>query len=360
VFSFLEGKMKNGKYGFGIIGLGMISSFHAKAIGCLDDAWLVAGFDMVPGRAAAFCKDKEGVVPYDDLDEFLKNPDIDIVTVTTPSGAHMDVALKAMEAGKNVIVEKPMEVTVERIDRLIECARKNKVMLSGVFQSRFNEVSRLVKKAIDEGRFGKLTLCDAQVKWFRSQEYYDSVGWRGTWKLDGGGALMNQGIHAVDLLQWLCGPVKSVMAFADTLGHERIEVEDTAAAVLKFDNGAIGVIEGSTAVYPGFLKKLEICGTRGTAVIEEESLKLWKFIDETEEDAEICRKYVDGVEQRGGGGASDPASISFTGHARCFADVIRALSTGTEPEVTAQEARKSVEIITSIYKSAATGLLVAL
>ncbi|MDD4396867.1 MAG: Gfo/Idh/MocA family oxidoreductase [Sphaerochaetaceae bacterium] len=345
--------MKNGKYGFGIIGLGMISSFHAKAIASLDDAYLVAGFDMVPGKAESFCKDKSGVKPYDRLEDFLANPEIDVVTVTTPSGAHLEVALQAINAHKNVIIEKPMEITPERIDQLITAAKANHVMLAGVFQSRYMEASNLVKKAIEEGRFGQLTLCNAQVKWYRSQEYYDSVGWRGTWKLDGGGALMNQSIHAIDLLQWFGGPVSEISGVTGLLGHKNIEVEDTAAAVLKFQNGAIGVIEGSTAVYPGFLKKIEICGTKGSAVLEEESLTLWKFDEERPEDEKIRQEFMDKNSSKGG--SSDPAAINFVGHARCFEDVIHAIKTGTLPKVTGEEARKSVKIICSIYKSAQTG-----
>lgn len=350
--------MKDGKYGFGIIGLGMIAGFHAKAIASIDKAVLVAGFDMVPGRADAFCQDKPGVKAYDKLEDFLKDPEIDIVTVTTPSGAHMEVALAAIRAHKHVIVEKPMEVTTEKIDIMIEEAKKNKVVLSGIFQSRFFEAPILIKKAIDEGRFGKLTLCDAQIKWFRTQEYYDSVGWRGTWKLDGGGALMNQSIHAVDLLQWFCGPAEEISSVTATLGHKNIEVEDTAAAVLKFRNGAIGVIEGSTAVYPGFLKKLEICGTKGSVILEEESLKAWTFADERPEDEEIRKRFINNTET--GGGASDPAAIGFIGHARCFENVLAAIENGTEPLITGEEARKSVEIIRAIYKSAQSGQKVTL
>jgi predicted dehydrogenase len=226
-------------------------------------------------------------------------------------------------------------------------------MLAGVFQSRYMEASNLVKKAIEEGRFGQLTLCNAQVKWYRSQEYYDSVGWRGTWKLDGGGALMNQSIHAIDLLQWFGGPVSEISGVTGLLGHKNIEVEDTAAAVLKFQNGAIGVIEGSTAVYPGFLKKIEICGTKGSAVLEEESLTLWKFDEERPEDEKIRQEFMDKNSSKGG--SSDPAAINFVGHARCFEDVIHAIKTGTLPKVTGEEARKSVKIICSIYKSAQTG-----
>ena len=350
--------MRDGKYGFGIIGLGMIADFHAKAIGELSDGCLVAAYDMIPEKVFAFCSGKEGVNPYTDLEEFLSDPDLDIVTVTTPSGAHLDVALAAVNAGKHVIVEKPIEVTTERIDILIKAAKEKGVLISGIFQSRFFEAPQLIMKAIREGRFGRLTLCDAQVKWYRTQEYYDSVGWRGTWKLDGGGALMNQSIHAIDLLQWFCGPVSEVSAFTALLGHENIEVEDTAAAVLKFRNGAIGVIEGSTSVYPGFLKKLEICGTKGSVILEEESLKAWNFEDERPEDEEIRTRFLDNTET--GGGASDPKAIGYIGHKHCFENFLNALENGTEPLITGEEARKSVEIITAIYESARTGKPVSL
>lgn len=350
----IEGKnMKNGKYGFGIIGLGTIASFHAQAIESILQGRLVAVYDMVPGKALEFCKNRKDVCAYDDLDKFLKNSDVDIVTVTTPSGAHFEVALAAINAKKHVIVEKPMEVTVERIDKLIEASKRNNVVLSGIFQSRFFDAPQLIKKTINEGRFGRITLCDAQVKWYRTQEYYDSVGWRGTIRLDGGGALMNQSIHAIDLLLWLCGDVSDVYANTALLGHERIEVEDTAAAVVRFKSGAIGIIEGSTAVFPGFLKKIEICGTKGSVVLEEESLKVWKFQDEKPEDEEIRKKYFDNTET--GGGASDPAAIGFEGHARCFKNVINAIENGEKPLVTGEEARRSVELITAIYESAKTG-----
>lgn len=344
--------MRNGKYCFGIIGLGAIARFHAGAIASLPDAQLIAAFDMVSGKADAFCKDKPGVKPYESLDAFLAEPDLDIVTVTTPSGAHLDVALAAIRARKNVIVEKPMEITTERIDTLIRAAKEEGVMLSGVFQSRFRDSSRIVKKAIEDGRFGKLTLLSAQVKWWRSQDYYDKIAWHGTWKMDGGGALMNQSIHAIDLLQWFGGPVKEISGFTATLGHERIEVEDTAGAVLRFTSGALGIIEGSTAVFPGFMKRLEISGTKGSAIIVEDSLDYWHFDKETPEDEEIRKKYKEATTS---GGASDPNALDTVGHARCFSNVIDALKNHTDPLITGEEARKAVEIITSIYKSARTG-----
>ena len=231
-------------------------------------------------------------------------------------------------------------------------------MLSCVFQSRFHDAPRLVRKAIDEGRFGRITLIDAQIKWFRTQAYYDDISWHGTWKMDGGGALMNQGIHAIDLLRWFGGDVVDVSSRTATLAHERIEVEDTAGAVLSFANGAIGIIEGSTAAYPGFLKRIEICGSEGSAIIEEESLKFWQFKDERPEDAMIREKYSDFTST--GGGAADPKAIGAHGHARVFADVMDALDTGREPEITGAEARKAVELIEAVYRSSREGKTVKL
>ena len=277
--------------GFGIIGLGMISEFHASAIEHMKDARLVAGFDPVPGRAEAFAK-KHGCRGYEKLEEFLKDPELEIVTVATPSGLHMDGAIAAANAKKHVIVEKPLDVTPEKCKAIVDACRKNGVKLSGIFPSRYHEVSQVIKNAIDKGRFGKIAFADAQIKWFRTQEYYDSGAWRGTWKMDGGGCLMNQGIHAIDLLQWFMGPVDEVSAFVNTVGHERIEVEDTAAVALRFRNGAVGTIEGSTCAYPGFLKRIEVMGTKGTAVMEEESLIKWEFAEETEEDKKIRRSSV--------------------------------------------------------------------
>jgi len=339
------------QYGFGIIGLGMIADVHVKAINSLENARFAAGFDMVPGRAEKFCLEHGGKA-YDDLDAFLSDPQIDVITITTPSGAHLEVAEAAMKAGKQVIVEKPMEITTERCDRMIAMAKTCGVKLGSVFQSRFHEAPLLVKQAIEQGRFGKLTICDAQVKWFRSQEYYDAVKWHGTWKMDGGGALMNQAIHAVDLLQWFCGPVEEVSGYTATLGHERIEVEDTAVAALRFKSGALGVIEGTTAAYPGFLKKLEICGSTGSAVLEEESLKDWQFSPETAQDASIRETYMHATKT--GGGASDPKAIGFHGHALVFKDFLHALDTDSSPAITGEEARKAVAIIEAIYQSART------
>lgn len=337
------------KVGFGIVGLGVIADTHATALSHGKNCFLAGAFDVVPGKAETFCK-KYGGTPYDNLDAFLANPEIEAVCVTTPSGYHLDPVLASVKAGKNVLVEKPLEITVERCDEIIAAAQKAGVKLSSVFQSRFHDAPRLIKKAIDDGRFGKIVLADAQIKWFRTQEYYDSGAWRGTWKVDGGGVLMNQSIHAIDLLQWFMGEVKEVSAITSTLAHERIEVEDTGAAVLKFANGAIGVIEGTTGAYPGALKKIEICGSKGSVLLEEESLKVWKFDDETEEDDRIRKEFLEATSS--GGGASDPKAINTHGHERQFEDFADAILQDREPFITGEDAKKSVEIIRAIYESA--------
>ncbi|MHC4916641.1 MAG: Gfo/Idh/MocA family protein [Planctomycetota bacterium] len=338
------------EYGFGIVGLGMIAEFHAKAIGAMTGGRLVAAFSRDAGKAAKFCAEHGGN-PYSDMAEFLADPDLQVVTVCTPSGLHLGPAEEAAAAGKHVVVEKPLEITPERCDGIISACEKAGVKLATVFPSRFSDAAQLVKKTIDSGRLGKLALGSAYIKWFRTQEYYDSGAWRGTWELDGGGALMNQSIHAIDLLQWFMGPVEAVTAQTDCLAHQRIEVEDVAAAVLKFTSGALGVIEGSTAAYPGQLKRLEVCGSAGSLVLEQASLKQWQFAEEIPEDEETRKRFAGGESS---GGQSDPKAISFAGHQRQFEDFVKALD-GGQPLVDGAEGRKSVEIINAIYMSAREG-----
>ncbi len=338
--------------GFGIIGCGMIARFHAAAIEDVRGAKLVACCDVVPDSVDRFAAES-GCKPYYKLNEMLADKDVDIVTVGTPSGAHQEPAVAAAKAGKHVIVEKPLEVTLKRCDAIIRACEANDVMLSTVFPSRFHDASRELKRAVDSGRFGRVTLADAYVKWYRSQAYYDSGAWRGTWKLDGGGALMNQAIHSVDLLTWLIGPVIEVRAETATLAHERIEVEDTAVATLRFANGALGVIEASTAAYPGYLKRIEVHGSEGSAVLEEEDIKVWDFARKQKRDEVIHQRMKE--HHSTGGGASDPTAIGHHGHARQFADVLEAIRRKRPPLVDAYEGRRSVEIITAIYESAKSG-----
>jgi len=344
--------MARKKYRFGIVGCGMISEFHARAIADLKNAELVAVCDIVE-KAAKAAGEKHGVDWYTDHRKMYERGDLDVVTIGTPSGAHMKPAVDAAKAGINVIVEKPLEVTLQKCDRIIEACEKAGVTLATVFPSRFSEANQIVKDAIDKGRFGRLTLGDTYVKWWRTQEYYDSGGWRGTWKLDGGGALMNQSIHNVDLLQWFMGPVESVVAFTDCLAHKRIEVEDTAVAILRFKNGALGVIEGATSVYPGLPKRTEIHGDKGTAIVQQDDIIKWEFAEPLPIDKRIRRKFAKPSGYQAG--ASDPKAISHMGHMKQFADFLKALDTGGKPLVDGHEGRKSVEIILAIYKSSRTG-----
>ena len=273
-------------------------------------------------------------------------------------GLHLDGALAAIAAGKHVLIEKPLEITVERCDQIIDAADRRGVVLGGIFHSRYFEVPQLIKRELDAGRFGAIAIADAQIKWYRSQEYYDSGAWRGTWKLDGGGALMNQSIHAIDLLQWFMGPVVEVSGRTATRAHERIEVEDAAVATLRFASGALGVIEGTTAAYPGFLKRIDICGARGSAVMEEENLTAWNFLDETDADRDIRAQYTEA--SGSSGGAADPAAIGYAGHRMEIADFADAIRSGRPFMLDGREARKAVEIIQAVYQSSRTGASVAL
>lgn len=343
--------------GFGIIGCGMIAGFHSKAIADIEGAELAACFDMFPAAADRLAEET-GCRAYHDLDAMLADDAVDVVTICSPSGAHQEPAVAAARAGKHVIVEKPLEVTLARCDAIIEACEQAGVTLGVIFPSRFHESSQNLKRAIDAGRFGRLTVGDAYVKWFRTQEYYDSGAWRGTWKLDGGGALMNQAIHSVDLLAWLMGPVSEISAHTATLAHERIEVEDVAMATLRFENGALGVIEATTAAYPGALKRIEIHGSAGSAVIEEEDIKTWEFAEEAPEDAALLAA-LQGKTQTGGG-AADPAAIGHHGHRLLFEDVLKAIAEGRPPLIDGHEGRRSVEIIQAIYAAAEQKRAIAL
>ncbi len=343
--------------GIGIVGVGMISNFHAKAIGDSANGRLIGCYNRSHERAQTFAE-TNSCLAYASLDEMLADPNIDAVAICTPSGAHLEPALAAAKAGKHVIVEKPLEVTPEKCDQIIAACKHANVKLAVTFQSRFHRSSQLLKAAVDEGRFGKITLGDTYVKWFRSQEYYDSGAWRGTWALDGGGALMNQAIHSVDLLLWLMGPAKSVSAMMGTMTHERIEVEDVVVANVQFQNGALGVIEATTTAFPGALKRVEIAGSLGSAVLEEEDLKQWTFKDETAEDATI-RETMAG-RTKTGGGAADPAAIGHHGHTEVFNDFLEAIEQDREPLINGLEGRRSVELICAIYESARSGQTVSL
>jgi UDP-N-acetyl-2-amino-2-deoxyglucuronate dehydrogenase len=343
--------------GFGIIGCGLIARFHARAIAEVRGAKLVACYDRTPEKADAFAW-AQGGRGYHDLGALLADPAVDVLTIATASGAHAEPAVAAAKAGKHVIVEKPLEITLKRCDQIISACEKAGVRMAAIFPSRFHDASQELKRAVEAQRFGRLTLGDAYVKWFRTQEYYDSGAWRGTWQLDGGGALMNQAIHSVDLLQWLMGDVAEIRACTATLAHKRIAVEDTAVASLRFANGALGVIEATTAAWPGYLKRIELHGSQGSAVIEEEDIVKWDFAAKDRRDAAIFRQMA--AKKSGGGGAADPAAIGHQAHAKQFRDFVEAIQKNRPPLIDGREGRRAVEIILGIYKSAETGKTVTL
>ena len=334
-------------WNFGIVGAGLIADFHARAIADIPNAKLLGCCDVVPEKAKELA-DKYKVRVFDSLEDMLKKNEIDIVTIATPSGAHAEPAIAAAQAGKHVICEKPLDITLERIDAMIEAHRKYGTRLGGIFPSRFNDAMAPLRQAINSRRFGVITYAGVYVPWWRSDDYYKDT-WHGTWKLDGGGALMNQSIHMIDMLCDLMPPIESVQAFTATLGHPQIETEDTAVAVLRYTDGALGVIYGTTASYPGQFRRFEITGTRGTVVQLEDSFTVWQFADEKAEDAQIRNQFS---EIKSGGGVADPAAIPYENHTRNFKAFIDALETGRDFCISGAEARKAVEVILTIYKSA--------
>jgi len=351
------------KLRFGILGCGVIGPHHARAIAGLQSAELVAVADVVPELAEELA-DEYQCSSCTGLEELLSSVDLDAVCVCTPSGMHADDAVTALQAGKDVVIEKPVDVTLEAADRLLEVQRTTGRKVAVISQHRFDAATRAVHDAVTDGEFGRLTSGTVEVRWWRSQSYYDSGGWRGTWELDGGGVLINQAIHCIDLLQWLMGPVVETTAYTGLLAHERIEVEDTAVAILKFSGGALGTIVATTAAYPGLTATVSVHGDRGSAIIDDDKLRYFHAADREREGdahdegggrnqaAEIMERYG-GVESGPGAGA-DPASLSMA-HRDQIQDFVDAVREGREPSINLEEGRKPLAIIRGIYESARTG-----
>ena len=289
-----------------------------------------------------FAKDKNAK-PYTSIDEMLSDSEIDIISICTPSGLHAEYAIKALQHGKHAIVEKPMALTSEECDMISNAEKESGKICAVVSQLRYSDTWNKVKKAISENSLGKIVEFGLHMKYNRTEEYYSTSPWKGTWKMDGGGALMNQGIHGVDLLISFLGMPKTVFAFAKTLRHN-IETEDTLVAVLEYENGPIGVIEATTSVNPGYPRQMEICGTKGSIVLEENIIKSWDIGD-----GKFAEEKNDVL------GFSNPANISYIGHKNEFEDVIDSIKTNRKPMMNTYEGRKSVELINAIYKSAKTG-----
>lgn len=350
-----------------IAGIGSVAEMHALSIDDIENATLVAGSCRTESRGRAFA-DEYGCEWFADTEAMLDESNPDVLIVCTPSGAHLEPTLTAAERGINVLCEKPLEITTERIDRMATACEEAGVALGGVFQQRFTDIFREVHDAAEAGRFGDLSVANAYVPWWRNDDYYDGA-WQGTEELDGGGAMMNQSIHGIDVVQWLAGtamdidpeanPVTEVFAYTDRLAHDEdlMGVEDTAVAVLRYRDGTLGQLLGATSMYPGSLRRIQIAGRDGTAEVLEDELVTWRFRDEWADDGDVRERFS---ENEASGGAADPMDIDYTDHRRNIEAFLASLGDDDPYPLDATEARKAVAIIEAIYDSAERGEPVSL
>ena len=354
--------MPESKTRIGVIGAGAIGPSHIFAVNGVDTCELTAVCDVRPEAAEALAAE-HNVPAFSTVGDMLEADVIDAATLATPSGFHLDTVLEVIEGGKPILVEKPLEITTDRIDRIVAAADAKGVMVAGVFQSRFRPVAEKMKQLLDAGILGQIYSGSAYIKRYRTQEYYDSGGWRGTWAVDGGGCLMNQGIHTVDLLCWMMGDVEEVIGIIDTPGRD-IEVESLALGLVKYTSGAKGVVEGSTAAYPELPQYLEIYGSRGTATFSGSALMRLDLMDPTPEEEAARDAMTAEAEARKAEAAKAPKKVVPAGtpipnvnmgHTPVVADFIEAIQTGRSPRVDGREARRSVELITAIYDSGKQG-----
>lgn len=328
------------KIRFGILGCGTIGDVHARAIMELDEAELIAVCDVSEDRAKEYAA-KYRVKAYSSFEKMLSDPEIDAVTICTPSGMHAEQAITALRAEKHVLLEKPMALNSDDAKKICDEAEKSNKLLSVIFQMRYTDDIKYIKKLIEDGKFGQLVFCDLYMKYWRSPDYFKVSPWRGTFAMDGGGALMNQGIHGIDIMHYLCGAPKLLTAKVKTLVHD-IETEDTAIAAVEYPSGALGVIQASTTSNPGFDRRIEINGSRGYAVIVDAHIEKL-FID-----GELI---IDKKVETGAGTASDPTKMSHEKHALQFKNFIRAIH-GEEALIsTAEDGYAAVNFIERIYET---------
>ena len=333
--------------GVAIVGCGIIGVSHARAIARHPDLVVVAVVDAVPESAATLAELVSGELGLERPAEFatlesaLAAGGIQLVVICTPSGTHVQLAEESLAAGVHVVIEKPLDVSMSRARHIAELARDAEargLVTSVISQHRFDPASVLVAGAAHSGRLGRLTSAVASVSWWRGQEYYDSGSWRGTWALDGGGAVMNQGVHTVDLLVWFLGTPVEVFAHTALLAHERIEVEDVAVATVRFESGALAVIHMSTAAYPGLSARIQVHGTGGSAIIDNDELEFFRA--------------ADGLDMLGPPSRGERASDTFVlGHVRQYDDVVDAIRSGRPPGVRVDDALLSLAVVRSIYLS---------
>jgi UDP-N-acetyl-2-amino-2-deoxyglucuronate dehydrogenase len=337
--------MNKNKFGFGIVGCGLISAFHAKAIHHSQRMELVSVTDFIAEKANKTATEYECKV--ESFEEMLKNPEIDIINVLTPNAQHLELVLKAAEAKKHVLVEKPPEMVLEKVDQMIKAKNTHGVKIGVVLQCRFRKAIDAMKDAIDNSRFGKIVYASAYMKWFRSKDYYFLADWRHS-KEQGAGVTIQQAFHYLDLLLYLTGDLKRINAKMTNLYHPEVKVEDTVQAFLEFTNGAVGSLEASTACYPGTDLRIEICGEDGLAVMKGEKIEEWKFKNELPIDEDIRKIGIQSTQT----GATGPADLDFMEHENLFEDFIDAIINNREPRVSLEEGRRTLEAALNIYKSA--------
>ncbi|HWC78183.1 MAG TPA: Gfo/Idh/MocA family oxidoreductase [Blastocatellia bacterium] len=335
----------------GILGGGNISGTHARAASEIEGVEVAAVYGENLEKASAIAHESGGVV-CDDLQAFLEHRPMNIVAIGSPSGLHAEHGIAAARAGLHVLVEKPIDVRTDRADALIEECERARVKLGVFFQDRVKSGIVRLKQFIDAGKLGKPILVSAQVKWYRPPEYYSGSRWRGIWKLDGGGALMNQGVHTVDLLLWLMGPVEKVYARAVTALH-KIETEDTVVATLEFASGAVGTLEAATSAYPGYRRRLELTGSEGTIILEHDRVIAADLHTPAEE-------LGGGEEADSNASASSPVVSDVRGHRMIIEDFLESIRTDGTPRCDGREGRKSVALVEAIYESSRSGTPVVL
>jgi predicted dehydrogenase len=326
----------------GLIGGGNISDTHARAAREIAGVEIAAVYGTNAMKVAHLCQ-QYGAQPFQDFDTFLRHRPLDLVIIGSPSGLHAAQGIEAARRGLHVLTEKPMDISIQRADALIEAAQKSGIKLGVIFQDRVKPEIRQLKQSIYAGDLGKITLVDARVKWYRPPEYYDQSRWRGTFALDGGGALMNQGVHTVDLLLWLFGNVAGVQSRVRTALHS-VEVEDTAVAILEFAGGPLCTLEATTAAYPGYPRRVEITGSEGTVILEDDRIVATDLRASPSNGRRATAPHDEG--------AATHVVTDVRGHQAVLEDFIRAIQQNGTPACDGQEGRRSIALIEAIYRSA--------
>lgn len=325
-----------------VVGCGVISKNHLDAVAAIDNARVYAVCDIIEERAKKRQEEYGAEKVYTDYHELMEDPQVDVVSVCTPSGAHAEIAVAAARHHKHIFCEKPLEVTSEKISQIIDAAQENNVKLGCVFQRRTYPEAVAVREFLEQHDVGPVIYAEAKLKYWRSQEYYDSGEWRATWDMDGGGALMNQGVHGIDLLLWFVGNPKAVYAVCKTQSHD-IPVEDASAAVVEFENGAIGVIRGTTCVYPGEATEIALHFKTGTIIFGDKGIVTCEFQDESLKMPPL-KPFVANIKE-------DPTQIGALSHVVLAQDLVDSILNDRAPCIPPEDARRAVDLILSIYRS---------